>query len=104
MEFPGYGRDLDIVALTPDGTIASYVNNWTDPLNRVGVCGPVGTRAAHRRRGLARACLLESFRRLRAHGMDRVIISTGESNTPARRLYESLGLTVASAFLDYAKP
>lgn len=36
--------------------------------------------------------------------MNRVVISTSESNTPARRLYESLGLTAASAYHDYAKP
>lgn len=104
MRLPGYDRELDIVACTPDGTIAAYVNNWLDPVNQVGVCGPVGTRAAYRRQGFARAALLESFRRLQARGMNRVVISTGESNTPARRLYESLGLTAASAYHDYAKP
>jgi mycothiol synthase len=103
MQLPGYDRELDIVASTPEGAIVSYVNNWLDPLNRVGVCGPVGTRAAHRRRGLARAALLESLRRQQERGMDRVVISTGETNIPARRTYESLGFVPTSAFLTYAK-
>jgi mycothiol synthase len=103
MGLPGYDRELDIVAVNPDGVIASYVNNWLDPVNRIGICGPVGTRAAHRRRGLARATLLESLRRQQARGMDRVCISTGESNLPARRLYESLGFTAASTYLTFAK-
>ncbi len=104
MRLPGYDRELDVVACAPDGTIAAYVNNWLDPVNRIGVCGPVGTRAAYRRRGFARAALLESLRRLRERGMARVCISTGAGNVPARRLYESLGFAVASAYLDYAKP
>lgn len=103
MGLPGYDRELDIVAVAPDGTIAANVNNWLDPLNRIGICGPIGTRAAHRRRGLARATLLESLRRQQARGMDRVCISTGQSNHPARQLYESLGFTITSAFLTFIK-
>ncbi|CAA9588220.1 MAG: hypothetical protein AVDCRST_MAG18-4318 [uncultured Thermomicrobiales bacterium] len=103
MRLPGYHRELDVIACAPDGTIAAYVNNWIDPVNRIGVCGPVGTRAAYRRQGFARAALLESLRRQRARGMDRVCISTGEANSPALRLYESLGFAPVSASLDYAK-
>jgi ribosomal protein S18 acetylase RimI-like enzyme len=36
--------------------------------------------------------------------MDRVCISTGESNTPAIRLYESVGFEIANRSHDYAKP
>lgn len=104
MRLPGYDRELDVVAVTPEDIIAAYVNNWLDPVNRIGVCGPVGTRAAHRRRGIARATLLESLHRQRARGMDRACISTGQANTPARQLYESLGFTEANAILTYAKP
>jgi hypothetical protein len=31
------------------------------------------------------------LRRLKARGMSRVCVSTGAANTPARRLYESIG-------------
>ena len=92
MRLPGYDRELDMVACTPDGTIAAYVNNWMNPVNRIGVCGPVGTRAAYRRQGFARAALLESLRRQRARGMDRVVISTGESNTPGAAALRVAGL------------
>jgi galactonate dehydratase len=49
MRLPGYERDLDVVAVAPDGVIAAYVNGWTDPLNRIGDFGPVGARSAYRR-------------------------------------------------------
>jgi ribosomal protein S18 acetylase RimI-like enzyme len=104
MELPGYQRELDVVTVTPDGTIAAYVNGWLDPVNRIGDLGPVGARPAYRRQGLARAALLECLRRLQAAGMNRVCVSTGETNTPARRLYESVGFSVVNRYLDYVKP
>jgi ribosomal protein S18 acetylase RimI-like enzyme len=104
LQLPGYHRDLDVVALAPDGVIAAYVNAWIDPVNWIGAFGPVGARPAYRRQGLTRAVLLEGLRRLQACGMDRVCVSTGESNTPARRLYESIGFRVANMSLDYVQP
>jgi hypothetical protein len=55
---PGYHRNLDIVAIAPDGAIAAYVNGWIDPVNRVGDFGPVGARPAYHQQGLTRAALL----------------------------------------------
>jgi len=103
MRLPGYQRDLDIVTVTPQGVIAAYVNGWIDPLNRIGDFGPVGALAAYRRQGLTRAALLESLRRMQAYGMERVCISTGVRNTPAIRLYESVGFKIVNKFLDYVR-
>jgi ribosomal protein S18 acetylase RimI-like enzyme len=103
MRLPGYYRDLDVVAVAPDGVIAAFVNGWIDPVNRIGDFGPVGARPAYRRQGLTRAALLEGLRRMQARGMDRVCISTGVSNTPAKRLYESIGFKIVNKFLDYMK-
>lgn len=104
MRLPGYRPDLDVVAVPPDGVIAAYANCWLDPVNRIGDFGPVGTRPAYRRRGLARAVLLEGLRRMQAAGMDRVCVSTGVANEPARRLYESVGFRVVNEYLDYVQP
>jgi mycothiol synthase len=101
MRLPGYQRELDVVAVTPSGGIAAYVNCWLDPVNRIGDFGPVGARRAYRRRGLTRAVLLEGMRRLQAAGMDRVCVSTGVSNTAARRMYESVGLAEVNRYQDY---
>ena len=103
MELPGYHRELDVVAVAPDGVIASYVNGWIDPVNRIGDFGPVGARPPYRRQGLTRAVLLEGLRRLKARGMDRVCVSTGMSNNPARQLYESVGFRIVNRYLDYVK-
>lgn len=101
MRLPGYHRDLDVVAVAPNGVIAAYVNGWVDPVNHIGDFGPVGALPAYRRQGLTRAVLLEGLRRMRAHGMDRVCISTGAGNTPAQSLYESIGFRTVNKYLDY---
>jgi ribosomal protein S18 acetylase RimI-like enzyme len=103
MRLPGYHRDLDVVAVAPDGVIAAYVNGWIDPVNRIGDFGPVGARPAYRRQGLTRGVLLEGLRRMQARGMDRVCVSTGESNTPALGLYKSLGFRIVNKYHDYVK-
>lgn len=103
MQLPGYCRDLDIVTVAPHGVIAAYVNGWLDPINKIGDFGPVGALEAYRGQGLTRAALLEGLRRMQAHGMDRVSISTGISNIPAQRLYQSIGFTIVNRYLDYVK-
>jgi ribosomal protein S18 acetylase RimI-like enzyme len=101
MRLPGYDRELDVVAVTPEGVIAAYVNGWIDPLNRIGDFGPVGALPAYRRQGLTRAVLLEGLRRMQARGMERVCVSTGVRNTPAKNLYQSIGFKIVNQYLDY---
>ncbi len=103
MRMPGYDRDLDVVAVAPDGTIAAYVNGWLDPVNKIGDFGPVGAREAYRRLGLTRAVLLECMRRMKARGMDRVCVSTGEGNVAARGLYESVGFRIVNRYVEYGR-
>ena len=103
MRLPGYDPELDIVAVAPDGTIAAYVNGWIDPLNKIGDFGPVGALPAYRQRGLTKAVLLECLRRMQALGMNRVSVSTGVTNTPAIRLYESVGFRIVNQFIEYIK-
>jgi ribosomal protein S18 acetylase RimI-like enzyme len=103
MRLPGYHRHLDVVAVAPDGVIAAYVNGWIDPINRIGDFGPLGARPEYRRKGLTRAVLLECMRRMQARGMNRVSVSTGVSNLPAIRLYESVGFKIVNKYLEYVK-
>jgi ribosomal protein S18 acetylase RimI-like enzyme len=104
MRLPVYHRDLDIVTVAPNGVMAAYVNGWIDPVNKIGDLGPVGALEAYRRQGLTRLSLLECLRRMKAHGMERVCISTNLTNEPARRLYESIGFKVVNRYLDYSRP
>jgi ribosomal protein S18 acetylase RimI-like enzyme len=103
MRLPRYERELDIVTITPEGVVAALVTGWADPVNRIGELDAVSVRPAYRRRGFMRAALLECLRRLQAAGMDRVCVSTGETNTPARQLYESVGFRVVNRYLDFDK-
>jgi len=103
MQLPAYNRDLDVVAVAPDGVITAFVNGWIDLVNRIGELGSVGTVPAYRRQGLTRAVLLEDLRRMRASGMERACVSTGISNIPAIRLYESIGFEIVNQYLDYVK-
>ena len=109
MRMPCYNRDLDIITVAldgahPGGSIAALVTGWADPINRIGELDAVSARPAYRRQGFMRAALLECLRRLQAAGMDRACVSTGETNTPARQLYESVGFSVVNRYLDYVKP
>jgi len=103
MRLPGYDCHLDVVAVAPGGVIAAYVNGWIDPVNRIGDFGPVGARQAYRRQGLTRAVLVECLRRMQARGMNRVSVSTGVTNTPAIRLYESVGFRIVNKYLEFVK-
>jgi RimJ/RimL family protein N-acetyltransferase len=65
----------------------------------VGLCA----RPVYRRQGLTRLALLEGLHQMQRRGMDRVCISTGDSNKPAIRLYESIGFKMVNKTPDYVK-
>ncbi|MHB1317532.1 MAG: GNAT family N-acetyltransferase [Anaerolineae bacterium] len=100
---PGYDPALDVAVLAPDGSVTAYVNGWADAVNRIGDFGPVGAVETYRRRGLTRAVLLECLRRMRARGLTRVCVSTGENNTAARGLYESVGFVAANRTQEWVR-
>ena len=91
---PGYDPELDIVAVAPDGTIAAYCICWHDEVNRHGLFEPVGAREAYRGRGLAKAVLLETMRRLRDRGCEHAYVLTFEDRLPACRLYLAAGFEI----------
>jgi len=49
---PIYRRDLDIVAVAPDGELAAFCTVWLGGVTRTAVFEPVGTHPAHQKRGL----------------------------------------------------
>lgn len=88
---PLYRRDLDIVAIAPDGSVASFCTTWFDDVTRTGSFEPVGTVPAHQRRGLAKAVMAEGLRRLQRMGA--TLATVGSYSAGAHALYEAMGFT-----------
>ena len=100
---PGYHPLLDLVAVAPDGAFGSYCLCWFDPASRTGLFEPVGTRPAHRKKGLGRAVMLEGLRRLHHLGAQHAAVTALHHNRPAAELYESLGFRTANSERLYGK-
>jgi mycothiol synthase len=85
---PLYRRDLDLVAIAPDGAIAAFCTIWFDDVTRSAGFEPVATVPAHQRRGLARALLTEGLRRLQRMGALTAFVSG--FSAAANALYQSV--------------
>lgn len=72
---PLYRRDLDIVAVAADGSVAAFCTLWYDDVTRTGYFEPVGTAPEHQRRGLGKAVMIEAMRRAKALGANLVTVS-----------------------------
>ena len=70
-EAPDYRKDLDLFVVGSNGEYASFCTVWIDVKNKYGNFEPVGTHVEYRRMGLARAVMLEGFRRMIQYGATR---------------------------------
>ena len=104
-----YVREFNLAAVHDDGSYAAYC--WcafdkTEPKwngLKEGWTDPIGTREEHRRKGLARALIVEALHRLKRHGNDAAILSTDSGNAAAVSLYESLGYRELYKLDSYVK-
>ena len=91
---PSLRRDLDLVAVAPNGEFAAYVGIPWDEMNRRGIFEPVCTHPDHQRKGLAKTLMQEGLLRLKGYGA--VDVPENPVNmAPANRLYTSMGFTEA---------
>jgi len=72
---PLYRRDLDLVAIAPDGAVAAFCTIWFDDVTRSAYFEPVGTVPSHQRRGLGRLILTEGLKRIQRIGATRAFVS-----------------------------
>lgn len=104
---PRFRRDLVVVAWHGDQPVAC-VSNLLEPGpdgTVRGLLDSVCTHPGHRRRGLARAAVLDSLRRLRDAGASSAYLGVDtENQNQAVALYESCGFRVASRSTTYRKP
>ena len=99
---PGYTPELDIAAVTPEGTFASYCICWLDPVNKCGEFEPVGTRPAFRGQKIGQAVMREGLKRLQARGAETAIVATNYNNYAAIKLYESVGFRIVATEYSYS--
>jgi ribosomal protein S18 acetylase RimI-like enzyme len=104
MRSPAYALANDMVAVAPDGTIASFAIAWPDDALSLAQFEPVGTHPAFQRRGLASAVLQESLARLAAAGIERARVMTGGTNERAQRAYRALGFQLVDEVASYRAP
>jgi len=88
-----YKQDLDLVAVAPDGTFASFCTFRMDPISRVTNLEPMGTHPDHRRLGLAKALVLEGLKRAVKYKPTLFYIGGAADTLAANRLYDSVGFT-----------
>ena len=74
--------------MAADGSVAAFCTAWFDDVSLTAYLEPVATVAAHRRRGLGRAVVLEALHRLQRMGC-RVAFVGGYSEE-ANALYASV--------------
>ncbi len=101
MQSPVYDPAWDLVAVDPDEQIGAFCIVWPDPITGIGLFEPVGTHPDFQRKGLGKAVMLEALDRLQRMGMRQAIVTTGENNLPAVRLYEAVGFRLAQHLLFY---
>ncbi|MDY7004159.1 MAG: GNAT family N-acetyltransferase [Cyanobacteriota bacterium] len=110
MSYPDYRQDLDLVALTADGTFAAFCVCFIHPEenekkgSKDGWIAALGTRRGFRHRGLGKAMLLSGMQRLRDVGMEKALLGVDAENpSGATRLYESVGFCKIYTNIVYSK-
>ncbi len=88
---PLYRRDLDLVAVAPNGDLAAFCTLWFDDVTRTAAFEPVGTHPNYQRQGLGKALMAEGLRRVRDLGA--TLCTVGSYSEAAGNLYASLGFT-----------
>jgi ribosomal protein S18 acetylase RimI-like enzyme len=109
MRTPEYDRELDLVAVVPDGRLVAYVMcHFSSEENRlrqqtVGYTDPVATHPDFQRKGLSRALLLAGFGRLKQRGMQFAEVATWGENTAMIKTAESAGYRVYSSSIFFSR-
>jgi len=86
---PLYRRDLDLIAVAPNGEHAAFATVWFDDVTRTAAFEPVGTHPDHQRKGLGKALMAEGLRRVRDLGA--TLCTVGSYSERAGNLYASMG-------------
>jgi predicted N-acetyltransferase YhbS len=98
-----YKEELDLVAVTPDGVIASFCTFRVDPNSKIISLEPMGTNPEYRKLGLGKALISEGIRRSMKFNPPFFYID-GAADTPAaNRLYDVTGFTDKYGIYSWTK-
>ena len=91
MGSPDYIDEYNLMVISPEKQPVAYCVGWHERANeQSGYIEPVGTHAAYRGRGFAKAVIRECFGRMRANGIKTVEIASRAEPAIANFLYNSL--------------
>lgn len=99
-----YRRDLDLLIVTDDGRVVAFALGWLDPTSGIIELEPVGVHPGWHRRGLGGEICRATLGAGRALGAARAVIAADRTNDAAMGLYASLGLSVTSDIVPFARP
>ena len=101
----GYNSRLDCVAVSPDGTFASFSLIWYDRNSGIGLLEPVGTSPRFRKLGLSKAVCTMALVELKKMGGKYAIVNTwGDQGHPiTAKLYNSMGFRAISRTRNFIK-
>lgn len=88
-----YKEELDLVAMTPEGIIASFCTFRLDPNSKIISLEPMGTNPDFRGLGLAKALITEGIKRSMKYNPPFFYIDGAANTPPANRLYDATGFT-----------
>ena len=98
-----YREELDLVAVAPDGTIASFCTFRLDPYSKIISLEPMGTNPDHRRIGLGKTIITEGIKRSMKYNPPFFYIDGAANNPAANRLYDVTGFTEKYAINSWVK-
>lgn len=90
MRSPVYDLSRDLIAVSPEGRIASFMVWWPDA-SGIAQVEPFGTHPDYQRMGLGRALMHFGLKRMQAAGMNLARVITEEHREAATAFYESVG-------------
>ena len=104
MASPDYVDEYNLMVISPDRQPVAYCVGWHDRAKeQSGYIEPVGTHAAYRQRGFAKAVIRECFARMKANGIRTVEIASRAEPALANLLYDSLSPQTRREVHKYAK-
>ncbi len=87
---PGYQPNMAVQVLSREKRCVAYAEARIDWKQNYAEIDPIATHPDYQRRGLAKACLVETFRRLAEMGVRDAYIGSDVEPAPSNRLYDSM--------------